>query len=110
MVSPRRIWRAIVTGDSMEPALRAGDRLLVLPAGERGLPGLRGLPPLGSIVVVEREGRLEVKRVARPPDGTPERTLWLLGDNPARSTDSRQFGALPLSALRARVVWRSGAR
>jgi len=32
--------------------------------------------------------------------------LWVEGDNPAGSTDSRQFGAVPAAALRGRVVLR----
>lgn len=99
----------------MEPALRAGDRLLVLPAGPYGLPWLRGTPRVGSIVIVERDGRLDVKRVATPPEGisaaaraSGEPILWLLGDNAAASNDSRQTGVVPLGALRGLVVWRSG--
>ena len=109
MANPRRIWRAVVVNQSMEPALREGDRLLVLPAGPYGLPWLRGAPRIGSIVIVEREGRLDVKRVAAaPPETSTEETLWLLGDNGAHSNDSRTGGAVPLSALRGLVVWRSG--
>lgn len=92
----------------MEPALLPGDRLLVLPAGPGGLPGLTGSPPIGSIVIIEREGRLDVKQVAPPPPGVSE--LWLLGDNAALSRDSRHDGALPLSALRGRVIYRIGPR
>ena len=44
MPRARRIWRAVVVDRSMEPALRPGDRLLVLPAGPNGLPWLRGAP------------------------------------------------------------------
>jgi signal peptidase I len=92
----------------MEPVLLPGDRLLVLPAGPRGLPGLRGAPPIGSVVIVARGGRFDVKRVAPPPPGVSG--LWLLGDNAALSRDSRHDGALPLSALRGRVIYRIGPR
>jgi len=92
----------------MEPALLPGDRLLVLPAGPSGLLGLRGAPPIGSMVIVERDGRFDVKRVAPPPPGTSG--LWLLGDNAALSRDSRHDGAVPLSALRGRVMCRLGPR
>ena len=92
----------------MEPALISGDRLLVLPAGPNGLPGLRGAPPIGSVVIVAREGRFDVKRVAQPPAGVSG--LWLLGDNAALSRDSRHDGAQPLSALRGRVLFRIGPR
>ena len=92
----------------MEPALLPGDRLLVLPAGPNGLPGLRGAPPIGSVVIIARVGRFEVKRVAPPPAGVIG--LWLLGDNAALSRDSRHDGAQPLSALRGRVIFRIGPR
>lgn len=92
----------------MEPALRPGDRLLVLPAGPGGLPGFRGAPAIGSIVIVEHDGRLDVKRIAPPPPGASG--LWLLGDNAALSRDSRHDGPLPLSALRGRVIYRIGPR
>ncbi len=92
----------------MEPALLPGDRLLVLPAGPGGLPGLRGSPPIGSVVIVARVDRFDVKRVAPPPPGVEG--LWLLGDNAALSRDSRHDGAVPLSALRGRVVYRIGPR
>lgn len=92
----------------MEPALLPGDRLLVLPAGPQGLPGLRGAPPIGSIVIVARDGRLDVKRRAANPPGV--HGLWLLGDNAALSRDSRHDGAVPLTALRGRVIYRLGPR
>ena len=106
----RRIWRAVVAETSMAPALAPGDTLFVLPAGPYGLPWLRGAPRVGSIVIVERDGRLDVKRVAAVPDGSPHTrdALWLLGDNVAASNDSRQSGALPLSELRGIVAFRTG--
>lgn len=109
-MTARRIWRAVVAEDSMAPALLAGDLLLVLPAGVAGLPWLRGVPREGSIVIVEREGRLDVKRVAARPIGalgSPD-GLWLLGDNSASSNDSRQTGPVPLSALCGIVIFRTG--
>lgn len=105
---PGWIWVADVVERSMEPALREGDRLLVLPAGPHGLPGLRGVPPVGSIVIVERAGRFDVKRVAAAPPGITG--LWLLGDNAELSRDSRHDGPLPLAALRGRVIWRLAPR
>ena len=103
---PGRIWVADVAERSMEPALRPGDRLLVLPAGPKGLPGLPGLPPIGRSAILARDGRFDVKRVAPPPPGVSG--LWLLGDNAARSRDSRHDGALPLSGHRGRVIYRNG--
>jgi nickel-type superoxide dismutase maturation protease len=95
------VWplrRVRVTGPSMAPALRHGDVLVV----RRTRPGR--LPRPGSVVVVELPGRpLAVKRLTRvEADGQ----VWVEGDNPFGSTDSRQLGALPADAVHARVVGR----
>jgi nickel-type superoxide dismutase maturation protease len=102
MVS-RLLLRVEVVGDSMAPALVAGDRLVVL-----RLPGQnRPLPAPGSVVAVRdpREPtRILVKRVASvdPEAGT----LDVRGDAPDASTDSRTFGPLPRADLVGRVVYR----
>ena len=70
VMTARRIWRAVVAERSMAPTLEPGDTLLVAPAGPHGLPWLRDTPRVGSIVIAEREGRLDVKRVAAWPDDT----------------------------------------
>jgi nickel-type superoxide dismutase maturation protease len=106
-----RWWRGrfrayLVEGDSMLPALAAGDYVLV------DLADYRKRPPRPDDVVLARDprdpSRSLVKRVQwLEPDGS----VWVLGDNPARSTDSRTFGAIPpdliLGRLRRRY-WRSG--
>jgi hypothetical protein len=82
----------------MAPALRHGDQLVVWMAR-------RPRPDAGAVVVVELpEGRgLGVKRLrAVRADGS----IWVEGDNPFGSADSRQFGLLPAVALRGRVVAR----
>jgi len=109
-MTARRIWRAVVAETSMAPTLQPGDTLLLLPAGPFGFPWLRRAPHVGSIVVVVRGERLDVKRVAAWPSGTPHtpNALWLLGDNAATSNDSRQGGPVPLSALRGIVAFRTG--
>ncbi len=85
---------ALVAGESMTPALRPGDVVVVR---RRGRP-----VQAGDVVVVELPGRpLGVKRVAhRVEDG-----WWVEGDNQAASTDSWDFGAVPATAIRGRVVW-----
>jgi nickel-type superoxide dismutase maturation protease len=74
---------AIVRGESMTPALRPGDRLLV---------SYRRRPRVGDVVVARfPDGTLAVKRVAE------RRTTgwWLLSDNPDQGVDSRHRGVVP---------------
>ena len=110
VMTARRIWRAVVAERSMAPTLEPGDTLLVAPAGPHGLPWLRGTLRVGSIVIAEREGRFDIKRVAAWPDDTLQTpdALWLLGDNAAASRDSRQVGPVPLSTLRGILLFRTG--
>ena len=92
------VRRVLVQGPSMVPALRDGDQVCVwTPPFPRPRPG--------DVVVVELPGGrgVGVKRLRMI---TADGSLWLEGDNPFGSTDSRQFGALPRSALRGRVVVR----
>jgi len=82
----------------MVPALRHGDQVVVW-WGRR--PRLR----VGAVLLVDLPGErgLGIKRLtALQPRGR----LWIEGDNPAGSTDSRQFGPVPASAVRGRVVLR----
>ena len=79
-------WTTIaIAGDSMVPAASPGDWWLV-----RRTTRIRP----GDLVAFRHPVRIDllvVKRaVERRPDG-----WWMLGDNPARSDDSRHFGAVP---------------
>jgi nickel-type superoxide dismutase maturation protease len=86
-----------VAGHSMEPALREGDRLLVLPP--------RRQPRVGEVVVV-RDPRdathLLLKRVAAVHDDE----VTVMGDRRDHSTDSRYFGDVPLSDIVGRAAFR----
>ncbi|HTD64048.1 MAG TPA: nickel-type superoxide dismutase maturation protease [Verrucomicrobiae bacterium] len=86
-----------MTGRSMEPALSAGDWIVVTGVG-------RG-PRVGEIVLLRdpREpGRLMLKRVAGVADGA----CTVLGDRPEESTDSRAFGPVPLGNVLGRALFR----
>ena len=75
-----------------------GDEVLVDARAYRRAP-----PAVGDVVVIQHPHQgdvVAIKRVAELRDGA----LWLLGDNPAGSSDSRTYGAVPLSRLRGRVV------
>jgi signal peptidase I len=101
--------RVSVKGLSMAPTLLPGDHLLVRPA--------RQLRRRDLVVVGDpaEPGRWVIKRVAALPGESVEadgRTLVagagivLLGDNPEHSTDSRDYGAVPLDAVHGRVWYR----
>jgi nickel-type superoxide dismutase maturation protease len=85
-----------VEGSSMLPTLRPGDLVLTRPARR---------VHVGQLVVMRdpREpARTVVKRVASvTPQGVVVR-----GDNPAWSTDSRTFGAVPVERVESVVVCR----
>jgi nickel-type superoxide dismutase maturation protease len=83
----------------MEPALRAGDWIVV--------KSLSRPPRVGEIVLV-RDPRdpenVMVKRVASVADGA----CMVVGDRPEQSTDSRTFGPVPLANVLARALFRYG--
>ncbi len=84
------LFRVAVTGPSMEPTVREGDWLLVRQ--------LRRRPRVGEIVVAtdpREPARLLVKRVAAISGDA----VTVVGDRLDRSTDSRDFGAIPSSAI-----------
>jgi len=90
-----RPWRVAVSGHSMEPALREGDWVLVIPQRR---------PRQGDVVLVRdpRDSRLLLKRVAQiGPEG-----CVVMGDRTDHSTDSRVFGAVPFDHVVGRAVLR----
>jgi signal peptidase I len=99
-----RPFRIEVSGPSMRPTLEPGDWAIAI-AAERVRPG--------DVVVVEhpeRRGFEMVKRVVSPPDARspdgidPADGVWVEGDEPSSSTDSRSLGALSVESVRGRVV------
>ena len=86
-------------GQSMTPALRPGDRLLV---------GYRRRPRAGDVVLARfPDGTLAVKRV----DGARTTAAggpgwWLLSDNPVDGVDSRHRGTLADEAVLGVVLLR----
>jgi hypothetical protein len=81
----------------MEPALREGDWLLMLPP--------RRASQRGDVVLFRdprESSRLLLKRVVDVRDGA----LVVEGDHRAHSTDSRHFGAVDPSEVIARAAFR----
>jgi nickel-type superoxide dismutase maturation protease len=88
---------AVVAGDSMQPHLYAGD-CVVVRRGRRARPG--------DVVLVHRPDRPELLVVKRVREVLSNGQIWLAGDNPGASDDSRVFGAVDAGAVEGRVVWR----
>lgn len=55
----------------------------------------------GQVVVVEHDGIEKIKRIQKIKDNR----VYILGDHPETSTDSRHFGWLPKDLVKAVVVW-----
>ncbi|MFF5204641.1 S26 family signal peptidase [Streptosporangium sp. NPDC000396] len=126
----RRMVIAEVSGTSMLPTYRAGERLLAhrrkpqepLQVGQVVL--LRHPRPQGRMSwlvkrVVAVEGdvvpdgmRCDVRptrQVILPGEVVPEGYALILGDNPAHSMDSRQLGFIPVESMAAVVIRRLGS-
>ena len=82
-----------VTGNSMLPRFIPGSIVI----GVRFWMRLRP----NAVVMIRHGGMEKMKRIAEVKDGR----IYVLGDNPAASTDSRSFGWLPESSVMAKVVW-----
>jgi nickel-type superoxide dismutase maturation protease len=84
----------------MAPRLPSGS-LIVARAIDEGTP-LR----IGDVVVARRPDRPELEIVKRIQAIDAAGAIFLVGDNPAASTDSRQFGTVTRQHILARVDWR----
>jgi nickel-type superoxide dismutase maturation protease len=84
----------------MAPRLRSGALVVASPVDR--------LTPLhvGQVVVARRPDRPELEIIKRIDAIDGNGAIFLIGDNPTSSTDSRQFGAVPREHIVARVRWR----
>lgn len=112
----RHGWRvATVDGQSMAPALRPGDRVLVrrvragtLHRGDLVLVAILATPPGGW--VIKRIAALPGDRTPAGIPGArarvPAGMLVVLGDNRDFSIDSREFGYVPAERVFGRITRR----
>jgi nickel-type superoxide dismutase maturation protease len=96
----KSVYPLRVNGESMQPRLRAG--ALVLARAIDPHTRLR----VGDVVVAQRPDRpgLEIIKRIRAIDAQGK--VFLVGDNPARSTESVDFGWVARDQILARVRWR----
>jgi signal peptidase I len=101
----RRIMPVIrygVDGPSMEPTYRQGDRVVV------NRLAYAGRRPVAGDVVVFRDpddaSRHLIKRVAAAPGA--DGSVFVLGDNPAASKDSRVFGPVPRERIVGKAMFK----
>jgi nickel-type superoxide dismutase maturation protease len=85
-----------IEGDSMTPTLKNGQRVLVKIAANL---------QIGDIVVAKHPFRKTpiIKRITEFSTGGK---LFLSGDNPEESTDSRTFGEIPAADILGKVICR----
>ena len=91
-----------VQGGSMAPALLPGDRIVVESRSYQSRA-----PRPGEVVLAadpRKSDRELIKRVVAVDEESAAADLR--GDAPSESTDSREFGAVPLSAIRWRAAFR----
>ncbi len=96
----------IIEGDSMEPTYSAGDWLMGRWAKYK-VTGLNRIK-VGDVVVIERDeqpGIFYVKRISEIRSNNGEApAIYLLSDNSA-GTDSRTWGWIPVTAVRAKILF-----
>jgi nickel-type superoxide dismutase maturation protease len=81
-----------VVGQSMVPMLQPGQLIVATSLFKR----LKA----GQVVVLRKNGRELIKRIER----IESNKVFVIGDNPLASTDSRQFGWLDMNTVVAKVI------
>lgn len=87
----------LVEGNSMLPALKDGEAVLINPNAKVAA---------GDIVLANHLYKESVKILKRVKEFNEKGDLFLVGDNPKESTDSRTFGAVPLKYVIGKVTCR----
>lgn len=86
-----------VSGDSMLPTLKTGDRVLIDPSARI---------EAGDLVLANHPYKKSVRMIKRVSSIDSDGTYFLNGDYPAESTDSQTFGNIPAKDILGKVVAR----
>ncbi len=86
----------------MLPTYRDGDAVLVDAGVYVDL-----VPRPGDVVLAAHPFHTDVRMIKRVQRITPDGRIFVVGDNPAESTDSRTFGALQPSQILGRLIGNS---
>ncbi len=84
-----RYQRLEVVGDSMEPTLSNGDKIIVR----------RGVAPISGSLIVFADPRERDRLLVKRAQSVSAGEVVAMGDNADASTDSRHFGLIPVSEL-----------
>lgn len=77
----------------MKPTLKEGQEVLTFNWGR---------PKVGDVVVVKHAGKGMIKRIQKADD----RCIFVTGDNPKESKDSRHFGPVDKSQILGKVIYK----
>ena len=94
--------RIRISGHSMYPAYRDGDVVEVDEHAYDVAP-----PSEGDVVVALHPFKADVHIVKRVRSVEPDGRLFLVGDSPLESSDSRGFGALDPARIVGKVIGKS---
>lgn len=88
-----RFGKAVVRGLSMAPNLGYGDEVLIKYTDDIAV---------GDVIVFRRDGQNDIKRVA----AIEAEGIYVLGDNPMASLDSRNYGHIKLERVLGKAVFK----
>ena len=84
-----------IVGHSMSPAFPENCNVLA-----SSLPFLFANPKTGDVVVINKSGRVYIKRIKEIKEGK----YFLLGDNKSDSLDSKSFGLVNRNQILGKVI------
>ena len=85
----------------MLPTLKDGDMVLYNPRAYK-----QNLPNMEDVVIAIHPARSDLKIIKRVGDVKSDGRVFIVGDNPAETTDSWDFGHVPIDEILGAVTSR----